>query len=143
MWQDAWDELDGLAPEFCHLSQVIILRVLILNNMGNWESAAMIGTGALRHYPYFGALYLATADALRHSTGAAEAKAALLNGEAILENEATFHFMLAGYECQLGDHHSAKLRLGRAFTLNMGLQEKALDEPDLAPLWESLRISSD
>jgi hypothetical protein len=46
-----------LAPEFRHLSEVIILRVLILNNLGRWDGAATIGKGALWHYPDFGALY--------------------------------------------------------------------------------------
>ena len=119
---------------------MIILRVLILNNLGKWESAAMVGKGALLHYPDFGALYMATAHALRHCEGVSKAKAMLTKGESFLEKEAAFHFMLAGYQCQLGDLDGAKLRLGRAFRLNKGLRAKALDEPDLAPLWDSLRI---
>ena len=33
MWNDAWAELEELQPEFRHLSEVIFLRVLILNNL--------------------------------------------------------------------------------------------------------------
>jgi tetratricopeptide (TPR) repeat protein len=138
MWNDAWAELEGLAPEFRHLSQVIILRVLILNNLGRWAEAAIIGKGALRYYPDFGALYLATAHAVRNCFGAAEAKAVIAAGETFLEEEAVFHYMLACYDSALGNLIDAKEGLTRAFELQKSLREKALDEPDLEPLWESL-----
>ena len=138
MWNDAWNELEELPPETRHFSQVIILRVLILNNLGKWEDAAIIGKGALRHYPDFGALYLATAHALRNSKGAAEARSVIVAGETFLGNEAVFHYMLACYDSALGNLEDAKEGLARAFELNKGLRSKALDEPDLAPLWESL-----
>jgi tetratricopeptide (TPR) repeat protein len=138
MWNDAWNELEELPPETRHLSQVIILRVLILNNLGKWEEAAIIGQGALQHYPDFGALYLATAHALRNCQGAAEARAVIAAGEPLLENEAVFYYMLACYDCALGNLEDAKEGLARAFELEINLRLKALDEPDLAPLWESL-----
>jgi len=138
MWNDAWDELEELQPQFRHLSQVIILRVLILNNLGKWEEASIIGKGALRHYPEFGALYVATAHALRNCKGAAEARAMLVAGEPFLESEAVFHYLLACYDSALGNLEDAKEGVARAFELEKGLRVKALDEPDLAPLWESL-----
>jgi len=70
---------------------------MIYNNLNRWEEASIIGTGALRHYPDFGALYVATAYALRHHSGPAEAKAVIAAGEPYLEEEAIFHFMLACY----------------------------------------------
>lgn len=135
---EMWNELEDLPPETRHLSQVIILRVLILNNLGKWEDAAIIGQGALRYYPDFGALYLATAHALRNCKGAGEARAVVVAGEPFLENEAAFHYMLACFDCALGNLDDAKEGLARAFELEKGLRLKALDEPDLAPLRESL-----
>jgi len=138
MWNDAWNELEELPPETRHLSEVIILRVLILNNLGKWEDAATIGNGALRYYADFGALYLATAHALRNCKGAAEAKVVLVAGEPFLEDEAVFHYMLACYDCALGNLHDAIDGLTRAFELEKCLRMKALDEPELAPVWDSL-----
>jgi hypothetical protein len=43
MWNEAWAELEKLEPEFSHLPEVIILRVLILSSLERWEDAAMIG----------------------------------------------------------------------------------------------------
>ena len=136
MWQDAWDELEELDPKYRHLQPVITLRVLILNNLGKWEAAAIVGTGALRQYREFGPLYLATADALRKSAGAAEAKAVLLEGEPVLKDVGVFHFLLACYECQLGNVDAAKDRLKRAFKLDKRLRERMLHEADLEPVWD-------
>ena len=138
MFTDAWNELEELAPETRHRPQVILMRVMIYNNLERWEEAAIIGKGALRHYPNFGALYIATAHALRHFSGAAEAKTVIVAGEPFLEEEAVFHYMLACYDSALGNLDDAKEGLVRAFELKKGLRLAALDEPDLAPLWESL-----
>jgi len=125
-------------PETRDRPQVILLRVMIYNNLERWEEAAIIGRGALRHYPDFGALHVATALALRVHSGPTEAKEVLTAGEAFLENEAVFHYLLACYDCALGHLDEAKEGLARAFELDKSLRLKALDEPDLAPLWESL-----
>jgi len=138
MWEDAWAGRSEIQPEFRLAPQVIMLRVLILNNLQRWEEAAIIGNEALRHYPDFGALYVATAHALRHCEGAAAAKAVLAAGEQFLEDEAIFHYVLACYDSALGNLADAKEGLSRAFELEKGFRLKALDEPDLAPLWDSL-----
>jgi hypothetical protein len=138
MWDEAWDELENLAPEFQHYPQVIFLRLLIFNNMERWEYTVLVGTGALKQYPQFGPLYLATAEALRNFEGAAAAKALLVAGQSVLKGEAVFHFMLGSCECQLGNLEAAKAEVERAFELDGSLRRPALNEPDLQPLWDSL-----
>jgi predicted Zn-dependent protease len=138
MWNESWNELEALPPETRHRPQVILLRVMIYNNLKRWEEASIIGRGALHHYPDFGALYVATAHALRHYSGAAEARAVIVAGESYLEEEAVFHYMLACYDSALGNLDDAKEGLARAFELKKSLRLMALDEPDLAHLWESL-----
>jgi hypothetical protein len=90
MWNDAWNELEELAPETRHRPQVILMRVMIYNNLERWEEAAIIGKGALRHYPDFGALYVATALALRHHSGPAGARAVIVAGEPHFERGGVF-----------------------------------------------------
>ena len=138
MWQDAWDELEKLEPKYKHLQSVIVLRVLILNNLEKWEDAAIVGKWALRQYQDFGPLYLATADALRKSAGPGEAKALLVKGEPVLKDEGIYHFLLACYECQLGNLEAAKEGLKRAFKLDQRLRERMPHESDLEPVWKSL-----
>jgi len=138
MWDAAWAELEELRPEIRHHSRVIVLRVLILNNLEKWEDAAVLALGALQHYPQIGPLYLAAVHALRHAQGAGPAKALLQEGEPLLEDEGIFHFMLASYECQIGDLKTAKAELRNAFELDERLRKRSLDEADLEPLWDTL-----
>ena len=59
-------------------------------------------------------------------------------GEPYLEEEAVFHFMLACYDSALGHLDEAREGLKRAFELDQDFRLKALDESDLAPVWDSL-----
>jgi tetratricopeptide (TPR) repeat protein len=138
MWEDAWNELENLAPELRHYPQVILMRLLIFNNMERWEYAVLLGKGAVQQYPQFGPLYLATAHALSRFEGAAAARTMLLSGEDALKDEPAFHFMLACYDSQLGNLDLAKTALARAFEIDEKLRLRALQDSDLKPLWESL-----
>jgi hypothetical protein len=55
-----------------------------------------------------------------------------------VKGEGVFYFMLACYECQLGNFESAKASLARAFDLDERLRLRALDEPELKPMWDSM-----
>ena len=116
----------------------MLLRVHILNALERWEAATIIGQGALERYPEIGDLYLATAYAKRRFRNIEEARSILLAGEAILKDQALFHYNLACYECQLGNLGAARARLKRAFHLDKGCRLTALDDPDLEPLWSWL-----
>ena len=50
--------------------------------------------------------------------------------------EPILHYNLACYDCQLGG--SGKARLAHAFKLAPKCRLMALDDDDLAPLWDSL-----
>jgi len=118
MWNESWNELEALALETRHRPQVILLRVMIYNNLNRWEEASIVGQGALRYYPDFGALYVATAYALRHHSGPAEAKAVIAAGEPYLEQEAIFDFILACYyDCALGQGWQIRCVVGHDFCL--------------------------
>jgi Tfp pilus assembly protein PilF len=58
--------------------------------------------------------------------------------EAAIDNfpdNATIHFNLGCYLCQLGDNERAKAHVARAVELDLDFRSKALDDPDLEPLW--------
>lgn len=55
-----------------------------------------------------------------------------------LPGEPIFHYNLACSEFQLGDLEVAKARLAQAFKLAPKCRLMALDDDDLAPLWDSL-----
>ena len=78
-------------------------------------------------------LWLATAT--RHHEGIPAARDILLRAMVRFPREAAISFNLACYAAQSGDLEDAKDCLHRALSLDEGLKLRALDEPDLAPLW--------
>jgi len=122
MWEDAWAELEELAPEFRHLSEVIILRVMIYNNLERWEEAAIVGKGALRHYPDFGALYMATALALRHHSGPAKAKEVLVAGGAVPRKRGGLPFPARLLRLRVGASGRGERGLAARFRAGFGFQ---------------------
>jgi len=62
----------------------------------------------------------------------------LLEAVERLPRAAAVHYDLAGLECQLGEVKVARGRLRHAFKLDPGLRLRALDDPDLAMIWDQL-----
>ncbi len=76
--------------------------------------------------------------AMRHHEGIAAARDILLAAMVRFPKEGAISFNLACYAAQSGDLDDARDCLRRAFGLDPGLRIKALDDPDLKPLWGSL-----
>ncbi len=142
MPEDATAELDALSPEHQDMIEVVILRMEILRVTKKWDEGTLLGQRALAKHADCGALYLITAYAMRRHAGLAPAKELLLSGEAVLAEDAMFHFNIACYECQLGNLEAAKSRLERAFTLDAKYRRIAREDPDLESLrdWLSHRM---
>ncbi len=68
MGQEAWDELDSMPPRDRARSEVVIMRLVILQSMERWgKAAAEIARGAVRKYPDCPDLYLIGAYAIRRA----------------------------------------------------------------------------
>ncbi len=78
------------------------------------------------------------AYATRRADSIEAARLILIDALERLPDAAVLHYNLACYNCQLGDLPLAKRRLKRAFKLDRTFREKALQDPDLEPLWDSL-----
>ena len=81
---------------------------------------------------------ISLAYATRRAQSIEAAKSILLEAVERLPDEPMLHYNLACYECQLGDVEVAKARLAHAFGLEPKCRFMALDDADLAPLWDSL-----
>jgi tetratricopeptide (TPR) repeat protein len=136
--EEAWKELEEIAPEDRHRMEVVVMRLQILQSLKRWEDEALVGRGALTHYPDCGALYLITAYCVRRHESLEAAKALLSEGGNVLSNEALWHFNLACYECQLGNLDTARARLDEAFRIDPKMRKQALEDGDLEPLWAGL-----
>ena len=76
------------------------------------------------------------AYATRRTVSIDAARLVLLEAVERIPNAAILHYNLACYECQLGDLAVAKARLQHAISLDPACRAMALDDQDLAPLWE-------
>ena len=81
---------------------------------------------------------ISLAYATRRAQSIEAAKCILLEAVERLPEEPILHYNLACYECQLGELEVAKARLAHAFELEPKCRLMALDDGDLAPLWDSL-----
>lgn len=81
-------------------------------------------------------LWLATAT--RHSEGLPAARDILLRAMGRFPEEGGISYHLACYAAQSGDIEDAKDCLRRAFKLDPDLRQRALDDPDLEPVWEGM-----
>jgi predicted Zn-dependent protease len=135
MWEDAWNELESLEPEERALPEVLRIRLGILIALKRWESAALLAEGMIARGEDSPVTWLHGALAIRQLRSIEEARAFLLRAEPSLGSDATFHYTLATFECQLGNIPESKRRLGRALELNPELRLVALEDEDLWPIW--------
>jgi hypothetical protein len=112
MWQDAWNELETLEPEDRAQPEVLGIRLGILLALGRYESAAILAEGMIARGDTSPHTWLQGAVAIRSHRSIAEAREFLLRAAPLLEENATFQYTLASFECQLGN---MPLRPGHPF----------------------------
>jgi tetratricopeptide (TPR) repeat protein len=134
---DADAELDRVDPFCRHLPEVLEVRAKVHRALKRWELLAVV---AKQLWDSTDQSQWASewARALRQSGALESAKAVLLDAVERHPENALFHFQLACYESQIGSVEVAKFRLEHAVKRDPSLKMRALDEPDLEPIWKAL-----
>lgn len=141
MWQDAWDELEEIAPEHRAMLPVVLMRLEILIALRHFESAAVLAESLIAKGVREKQAYLLGAYAVRRCRSLEEAEQLLLGGEEVLKDDALWHYNLTCYASVAGRIDEAKERLRRCFVLDPSCRSTALTDADLEPVW-SLRPRS-
>jgi predicted Zn-dependent protease len=115
-------------------TDVLALRVLVLQEQENWPTLAEVAGKLVVRQPLEPAWWVTWAFAMRRSQSLAAAEAILIEGERKHPDEATIQFNLGCYACQRGDITEARRRVDRAIALDASYREAAASDPDLAPL---------
>jgi tetratricopeptide (TPR) repeat protein len=118
--------------------EVLAVRLLIYNGLKRWELMQSVAAKLNYYDPSEVQWWVSLAFAKRRAESIEDATAVLLRGVALHPKEAILHYNLACYECQLGNLNGAKERLRVAFKLEPRFRMAALDDDDLAPLWDPL-----
>jgi predicted Zn-dependent protease len=134
MYDDALHELDQLPQEARQHATVLELRIVVLMQARRWKAALNSSRELCRLDPDKPTGYIHTAFCMHELGQTSDARDFLLGAPALLHGEATFHYNLACYECQLGNLELARMHLDKSFTLDKKLREFASGDPDLQAL---------
>jgi len=140
MYEDATAELETIDP-FCRaLPEVLEVRLEIYRAMSRWDLMQVVAKSLAQYDPRDPAPVISLAYATRRAESLAAAKSILEQALERHPNEPIVHYNLACYECQSGKLDEAKRHLQRAFELQPQCRGMALEDPDLEPLWDTLKL---
>jgi len=136
MHLDANEELEQIDPDVRHVPEVLEQRVRIYFALKKWELLYTVASRLVEFNPDEPSWRVSLAYATRRTESIVAAKDVLIEGLSRTPEIAVFHYNLACYECQLGNIEAAKEHLSKAFTLDKGFRQIALEDADLEPLWK-------
>ena len=140
---EARAELDHINPELQGHPDVLEVRWLICAEAKMWEEGLQIAGALLEKAPERPSGWLHRAYALRRVLGGGlqQAWEALLPAFERFPKVEMIAYNLSCYACQLNQMESARLWLKRALGLGdrEHIKERALQDADLAPLWEEIQ----
>jgi hypothetical protein len=138
MYLDANAELEAIDAEVRHVAEVLAVRMEIYRGLKKWELMRTVAARLAAHDPDDVQWAISLAYATRRAQSIEAARRILLDAVEQHPGEPLLHYNLACYECQLGLLEVAKGRLAHAFKLAPKCRLMALEDDDLAPLWDSL-----
>ena len=138
---DANEELECITPVCRTHPEVLQVRYEVYAVAKRWEGAADVALEICRIQPDNSFGFIHCAYALHELKRTREALNMLLPVASRFPDESTVAYNLACYTCQLGDLVAAREWLSKAYEIGEGaeLKQMALDDPDLAPLFESTK----
>lgn len=134
MVAEAAAELDRIPAPDRDATEVLTLRVAVLQEQQNWPALRVAAGEFVRRAPGEAAGWVTWAYALRRADSLAAAEEVLLQAERLHPAEPTIQFNLGCYACQRGDLTAARTRVDRAIALDQKFLHLAATDSDLAPL---------
>ena len=138
--KEAEDELEKLEGEDRTSKEVWVLRCKIYKATEQWAAMRDVAKHLVSLAPQEVDYWLWAALATRKAENIDAAEQILRFALKFLPDEALIHYHLACYASQLGPFEEARERLKVAVDACGDLKHKALEEPDLEPLWGSVGI---
>lgn len=138
-WNEANEELERITPQQRAHPDVLRMRVEVYSAAKKWDYVVEVASALCRMVPSEPFGFLRLAFALHELKRTREALNVLLPVADKFPEVWTIPYNLACYCCQLGDLIGARDWLAQAFGIGGAKEIKlqALEDPDLAPLWES------
>ena len=134
MLDEAWGQLEEIEPQHRADSEVLAMRLRILERMKRFDMGLEIARGSVRLHPCELDLWLLGSRHARGAEGPAAALEFLLACGDRFRGLAAYWFELACLHCQAGDLARTAECARRAVELDRSYQMQVLDHPDLEPL---------
>lgn len=134
MVAEAAAELAQIPPVEASATDVIAVRLAVLQEQQDWPALRDVAAELVRRTPEEAAAWVTWAYAMRRADSLPAAEKILLEAEQSHPAEPTIQFNLGCYACQRGDLAEAKRRVDRAIALEPKFAAAAATDPDLAPL---------
>ena len=131
---EALDELAQLGSEAATRTEVLTVRVVVLQTVGMWDQMETVSRTLCERHPDEGQWPISLAYAVRRAHSLPEALIVLEAAVERFPDEAIIHFNLACYHAQLGNLETARQHLREAIRLEPSCQKMAQNDPDLLPL---------
>jgi predicted Zn-dependent protease len=137
---EANEELDRITPKFRAHPLVLRTRWCIYAAARNWEMALEIGRAVRQMNPTDVSGWIEEVEALKELGRTKEGWNTLFAATKFFPKEVFLQYLLACYSSRLGCLSEAKKWLQNAMALDDSAKMKlrALDEPDLEPLWQNI-----
>ena len=136
--EEAWAEIEEIEPTRRAEVPVLGLRLLLCQELKRWATMVEVCRHLAGVQPEEVQWAVSLAYATRRAEGIEAARVILGRALKRFPLEAVIHFNLACYAAQTGEITSARALLHSACSLEPGWLAKALEDPDLAPLWPEL-----
>jgi predicted Zn-dependent protease len=138
-WQSADEELEAMTPQEKESPDVLRLRVDVFTAAEKWRRVAEAASRLCQVVSDEAFGYIRLAFALHELKRTREAFDVLLPVADKFPATWVIPYNLACYSCQMGDLIGARDWLAQAFRLGgkKEIQKQAMEDPDLAALWES------
>ena len=140
MFGDADLELDKIDPFNRAAPEALSVRLAIYRGLHKWELMQQIAKRLREFEPDNVQWTISLAYSTRRAYSIDVAMEILLNAEAKFPKEAAIPYNLACYYCQRKELEKAKRYLKKAFEIDLNWQKAALEDEDLRPLWNFLRV---
>lgn len=136
MLRAAAAELRGIAHEDRRLPDVLATRADLCLEKRDWKSLVRTAKDLAQRHPGDSRGWIHWAYGLRELDMIQGARDVLLTAKRRHPDLGVLHFNLACYHCLLGEMPAAKRSLERACRLKPDWKEAALQDQDLAALWD-------
>ncbi|BET65289.1 hypothetical protein ASA1KI_02070 [Opitutales bacterium ASA1] len=131
MFAAAEKELSRLSVRHRCYADVIELRVRVMIARKRFAPAAWLARSASKIYPGVAEFYVLASEAYEAMNRPEDAKAVWIAAPSLFHVSSVFHYNLARYEAQLGNHLSAREHITLAIELDPANQDRAESDPRL------------